>query len=149
MDILQFRPPERIEGESKEAYGVQADVWSLGITLVFKKFFFYFKMISRLKLQMDNIHMGSGKHHLNSSDKSSRNQHQQWTGNWAIPTVFMNLWHFGELNAMLACLFFYLSLTKNFRERPKYKELLEHPFLVKAKTDTEFDASEFVSSILV
>lgn len=30
-------PPERIDGESKEAYGVQADVWSLGITLVSAK----------------------------------------------------------------------------------------------------------------
>jgi len=29
-----YMPPERIDGEFKEAYGVQADVWSLGITLV-------------------------------------------------------------------------------------------------------------------
>lgn len=29
-----YMPPERIEGDTKDAYGVQADVWSLGITLV-------------------------------------------------------------------------------------------------------------------
>lgn len=29
-----YMPPERIDGESRDAYGVQADVWSLGITLV-------------------------------------------------------------------------------------------------------------------
>jgi serine/threonine protein kinase len=37
--FFRLRPPERIEGESKEAYGVQADVWSLGITLVLADFF--------------------------------------------------------------------------------------------------------------
>ena len=29
-----YMPPERIDGDTKDAYGVQADVWSLGITLV-------------------------------------------------------------------------------------------------------------------
>lgn len=29
-----YMPPERIDGDHKESYGVQADVWSLGITLV-------------------------------------------------------------------------------------------------------------------
>lgn len=29
-----YMPPERIEGDTRDAYGVQADVWSLGITLV-------------------------------------------------------------------------------------------------------------------
>lgn len=35
-----YMPPERIEGEAKDAYGVQADVWSLGITLVCYFFLF-------------------------------------------------------------------------------------------------------------
>ncbi len=29
-----YMPPERIDGETKVAYDVRADVWSLGITLV-------------------------------------------------------------------------------------------------------------------
>lgn len=37
-----YMPPERIEGDSKDAYGVQADVWSLGITMVLIYLIFYF-----------------------------------------------------------------------------------------------------------
>jgi len=39
------------------------------------------------------------------------------------------------------------SLTKDFQKRPKHKELLGHPFLKNVNND-DFDAAEFISSIL-
>jgi hypothetical protein len=63
---------------------------------------------------------------------------------------FVALWYACNCNGSLSqsYIFLFSSLTKNFRERPKHKELLEQPFLVKARTDNDFDASEFITSIL-
>ncbi|KAL3092380.1 hypothetical protein niasHS_007589 [Heterodera schachtii] len=116
-----YMPPERIEGESKEAYGVQADVWSLGITLV---------------------EIANGRHPYGKW-KTPFEQLKQVIQEPA-PTVDRNAGYSDNLHEFVA-----LCLTKNFRERPKYKELLEHPFLAAAKTDEpHFDASEFILSVL-
>jgi serine/threonine protein kinase len=115
-----YMPPERIDGESKEAYGVQADVWSLGITLV---------------------EIATGTHPYGKW-KTPFEQLKQVVQE-PPPSVDRRLGYSSDFHDFIA-----LCLTKDFRERPKYKELLEHPFLVTAKTGTAYDMGEFVSGIL-
>ncbi len=40
------------------------------------------------------------------------------------------------------------SLTKNYNDRPKYADLLAHPFLRNANADTDFNMGTFVTEIL-
>jgi len=118
-----YMPPERIDGEQKDAYGVQADVWSLGITLV---------------------EIATGTHPYGRW-KTPFEQLKQVVQE-PPPSVNRNLGYSDEFHDFVA-----RCLTKNFRERPKYKDLLEHPFLVKAKQDSAanaFNMGEFVSDIL-
>ncbi|KAI1732137.1 protein kinase domain-containing protein [Ditylenchus destructor] len=119
-----YMPPERIEGDSKEAYGVQADVWSLGITLV---------------------EIASGRHPYGKW-KTPFEQLKQVVQE-PPPTVDSSLGYSDQFHDFIS-----ICLTKNFRDRPKYKELLEHPFLVNARAaqsqPNAFVMSEFISSIL-
>ncbi|CAK5078767.1 unnamed protein product [Meloidogyne enterolobii] len=114
-----YMPPERIEGESKEAYGVQADVWSLGITLV---------------------EIASGQHPYGKW-KTPFEQLKQVIQEQA-PSVDRSLGYSDDFHDFVA-----ICLTKDFQKRPKHKELLGHPFLKNVNND-DFDAAEFISSIL-
>jgi len=114
-----YMPPERIEGETRDAYGVQADVWSLGISLV---------------------EIATGIHPY-SKWKTPFEQLRQVVQDPA-PTIAQQFGYSDLLHSFIA-----QCLTKDYNVRPKYKELLEHPFLVSAKTDLG-DMGKFVNSIL-
>uniref|UniRef100_A0A914D1N1 mitogen-activated protein kinase kinase n=1 Tax=Acrobeloides nanus TaxID=290746 RepID=A0A914D1N1_9BILA len=115
-----YMPPERIDGESKNAYGVQADVWSLGITLV-------------------EISTGT---HPYGRWKTPFEQLKQVVQE-PPPKVDRSIGYSDEFHDFIA-----QCLIKNFVNRPKHTQLLKHPFLVKAKNDTSFNMGEFISSVL-
>lgn len=120
-----YMPPERIEGEAKDAYGVQADVWSLGITLV-------------------EIATGS---HPYGRWKTPFEQLKQVVQE-APPRVDRKLGYSDSFHNFVE-----LCLTKDYRKRPKYKELFEHPFLIESRltfdaSPPKFNSGEFISSIL-
>lgn len=115
-----YMPPERIEGESKEAYGVQADVWSLGISLV---------------------EIATGAHPY-SRWKTPFEQLKQVVLE-PPPTIPKSLGYSDVFHDFVE-----QCLLKDFRKRPKHKELLNHPFIVDAKSNTSLHASEFISSVL-
>jgi len=114
-----YMPPERIDGEAKESYGVQADVWSLGITLV---------------------EIATGTHPYGKW-KTPFEQLKQVVHE-PPPRVDPKFGYSESFHNFLA-----LCLTKNFHLRPKYNTLLEHKFLQDARNCT-FNIGEFVSKIL-
>jgi len=116
--------PERIEPRQLD-YDIRSDIWSLGITLVelatgvfpYRDCKCDFEVLSRV---------------LND-DPPSLPQDQEFTlefrnfvSSWYVITL-INLIYYYFLN--LNVLFF--SLIKDYKVRPKYKQLLEHPFLQK------------------
>uniref|UniRef100_A0A914CVD1 mitogen-activated protein kinase kinase n=1 Tax=Acrobeloides nanus TaxID=290746 RepID=A0A914CVD1_9BILA len=115
-----YMPPERIEGESKNAYGVQADVWSLGITLV---------------------EISTGTHPYDRW-RTPFEQLKQVVRE-PSPQVNRSIGYSDDFHDFIA-----QCLIKDFHNRPKYAQLLEHPFLVKAKNNTSFDMGEFITSVL-
>lgn len=40
------------------------------------------------------------------------------------------------------------SLIKDYNRRPKYRQLLSHPFLIHAQEETAFDMGKFICSVL-
>jgi len=116
-----YMPPERIDGEFKEAYGVQADVWSLGITLV---------------------EIATGTHPY-SKWKTPFEQLKEVVHK-PPPTVDSSFGYSEDFHDFIA-----LCLTKNFMQRPKYSTLLEHKFLAYAREiDSTFNMGNFVTMIL-
>lgn len=114
-----YMPPERIDGEQRDSYGVQADVWSLGITL---------------------IEIASGSHPYGKW-KTPFEQLKQVVKE-DPPTVDRNLGYSDEFHHFIS-----QCLIKDCMLRPKYKLLLEHPFLVNARQKSSFDMSAFVKRV--
>ncbi|TKR77699.1 hypothetical protein L596_018621 [Steinernema carpocapsae] len=114
-----YMPPERIEGESKDAYDVRADVWSLGITL---------------------IEIATGSHPY-AKWKTPFDQLRQVV-NEASPTIPQELGFSAKFHDFLAG-----CLTKTVNERPKYQQLLAHPFILAVQSEV-FDCGAFVQAIL-
>ncbi|KAK0416849.1 hypothetical protein QR680_012717 [Steinernema hermaphroditum] len=115
-----YMPPERIEGDSKDSYDVRADVWSLGITLI-------------------EISTGS---HPYARWKTPFEQLRQVV-NEPSPTVPQELGFTHEFHDFVAG-----CLTKTVHERPKYQQLLQHPFIAGIRQDVLFDTGAFVREIL-
>jgi len=115
-----YMPPERIDGDTKDAYGVQADVWSLGITLV---------------------EIASGSHPYGKW-KTPFEQLKQVVQE-PPPTISRELGYSNEFHDFVA-----QCLIKDCKQRPKYKQLLTHPFLINAQEDQSFDTGRFISSVL-
>lgn len=77
----------------------------------------------------------------------ARTSAKSWPKSWVL------WWLSWFYCSMVSILFLHVyfenfSLTKNFLSRPKYKELLSHPFLQRARMDNTFDMGEFISSVL-
>ncbi|VDN59049.1 unnamed protein product [Dracunculus medinensis] len=115
-----YMPPERIEGEKKVAYDVRADVWSLGITLV---------------------EIASGSHPYGKW-KTPFEQLKQVVHE-PPPRLSRNLGYSDNFQDFVS-----LCLTKDYKQRPKYPDLLEHPFLEEARNDRRFNMGVFVQEIL-
>uniref|UniRef100_A0A1I7XYV6 mitogen-activated protein kinase kinase n=1 Tax=Steinernema glaseri TaxID=37863 RepID=A0A1I7XYV6_9BILA len=113
-----YMPPERIEGDSKDSYDVRADVWSLGITL---------------------IEIATGSHPY-AKWRTPFDQLRQVV-NEPPPTVPQELGFSHEFHDFVSG-----CLTKTVHERPKYQQLLQHPFITA--TDDFFDSGAFVREIL-
>ncbi|CAB3399828.1 unnamed protein product [Caenorhabditis bovis] len=115
-----YMPPERIDGETKSAYDVRADVWSLGITIV---------------------EIATGTHPY-AQWKTPFDQLKQVVKE-PPPRLPMN----GQFTT--DCQFFVKRcLEKNYNERPKYPELLAMPFMEMARNDKHFSMSRFINEIL-
>uniref|UniRef100_A0A158R410 mitogen-activated protein kinase kinase n=1 Tax=Syphacia muris TaxID=451379 RepID=A0A158R410_9BILA len=115
-----YMPPERIDGDKKDSYDVRADVWSLGITL---------------------IEIATGSHPY-SKWKTPFEQLKQVVHE-APPRLQSNLGYSTTFQDFVA-----LCLTKDYNQRPKYPQLLDHGFLKVAKDDTEFDIGKFITDAL-
>ncbi|VDK48254.1 unnamed protein product [Anisakis simplex] len=114
-----YMPPERIEGEKKVAYDVRADVWSLGITLV---------------------EIASGSHPY-AKWKTPFEQLKQVVREPA-PQLSSTLNYSTEFQDFVSN-----CLTKDYNRRPKYPELLRHPFVEKAKRE-QFDMGAYIKEIM-
>lgn len=115
-----YMPPERIDGEKKDSYDVRADVWSLGITL---------------------IEIATGSHPY-SGWKTPFEQLKQVVHE-AAPRLPSGIDYSEIFQDFVA-----QCLTKDYTLRPKYPDLLAHPFLQKAKEDKEFDIGAFITETL-
>jgi len=115
-----YMAPERVDGDSKGSYGVRADVWSVGITLV-------------------EIAMGA---HPYDKWKTPFEQLKQVVTE-PPPKIDRAKGYSDQLHDFVS-----KCLTKDFHDRPKYGELVEHPFLVEARTETSFNTGEFITSVL-
>jgi serine/threonine protein kinase len=115
-----YMPPERIDGDTKDAYGVQADVWSLGITLV---------------------EIAAGAHPYGKW-KTPFEQLKQVVQE-PPPSVDKSLGYSDEFHDFVK-----QCLIKDCKHRPKYEQILKHPFIINAQNEHDFDLGAFVSTIL-
>ncbi|KAI6188715.1 Protein kinase domain-containing protein [Aphelenchoides besseyi] len=115
-----YMGPERIDGDTKASYGVQADVWSLGITLV---------------------EIAMGKHPYDAW-KTPFEQLKQVVHE-PPPQIDSSKGYSIDMRDFVS-----QCLIKNYRERPKYDSLVQHPFLVHARNDNSFDVGNFIASVL-
>ncbi|CAI2356321.1 unnamed protein product [Caenorhabditis sp. 36 PRJEB53466] len=115
-----YMPPERIDGETKSAYDVRADVWSLGITII-------------------EIAVGT---HPYANWKTPFEQLKQVVKE-PPPKLPM------ESGFSMDCQYFIKRcLEKNYNERPKYPELLAMPFMEQARNEKQFSMARFINEIL-
>ncbi|CAJ0576207.1 unnamed protein product, partial [Mesorhabditis spiculigera] len=115
-----YMPPERIDGDNKVAYDVRADVWSLGITI---------------------IEIFSGTHPYGRW-KTPFEQLKQVVQEPA-PKLPMDFSPSKEMfNFVEKC------LMKDFNLRPKYPELLAHPFMEIARNEKGFSMSAYIQPFL-
>ncbi|CAI5454346.1 unnamed protein product [Caenorhabditis angaria] len=115
-----YMPPERIDGETKTAYDVRADVWSLGITI---------------------IEIATGTHPY-AKWKTPFDQLKQVVRE-PPPKLPMNEGFSEECQ-----LFVQRCLEKDYNNRPKYPELLAMKFIEAARNDKQFSMSRFINEIL-
>ncbi|KRZ63389.1 Dual specificity mitogen-activated protein kinase kinase 6 [Trichinella nativa] len=115
-----YMAPERINphDEAQHAYDIRSDVWSLGITM---------------------IEVATGNHPY-SKWKTPFEQLKQVVMD--SPPKLPNRNFSEEFESFVE-----LCLKKNFKERPKYKDLLEHPFL-KRFENCENDVAAFINEVL-
>lgn len=117
-----YMAPERIDPGRARGYDVRSDVWSLGITLieVATGKFPYPKWNSVFE-QLTQVVQG---------DPPQLNPHDN--GN-SFTLEFVN--------------FVNTCLIKEEQHRPKYKKLLEHPFIIRSERET-VDVSGYINSVL-
>ncbi|KAI6239137.1 BMA-SEK-1, isoform b [Aphelenchoides fujianensis] len=120
LAIAPYMGPERIDGDTKASYGVQADVWSLGITIV---------------------EIAMGKHPYDAW-KTPFEQLKQVVHE-PPPQIDPAKGYSADMHDFVS-----KCLIKNYRERPKYDSLLQHPFLVNARSNSSFDVGSFIASVL-
>ncbi|KHJ44848.1 kinase domain protein [Trichuris suis] len=115
-----YMAPERInpQDEAMHAYDVRSDVWSLGITLV-------------------EVAIGN---HPYAKWKTPFEQLKQVV--MEPPPKLPELTFSANF-----CDFVSLCLRKNYRERPKYVDLVGHPFLAQ-REGQEADVSRFINEVL-
>ncbi|CAJ0934684.1 unnamed protein product, partial [Mesorhabditis belari] len=115
-----YMPPERIDGDNKVAYDVRADVWSLGITI---------------------IEISTGTHPYGRW-KTPFEQLKQVVQE-PPPKLPFDMGFSKEMfNFVENC------LMKDFMKRPKYPELLAHPFMESARNEKHFSMSQYVQQYL-
>ncbi|XP_071442988.1 uncharacterized protein [Hetaerina americana] len=119
-----YMAPERIDppDPTRPDYDIRADVWSLGITLVelatgqfpYQDCRTDFEVLTRV-LQDDPPRL----------PKSIKRAGKEGDGSDDSETSYFS----PEFHSFVTC-----CLTKNYKHRPKYRKLLEHPFIKKYET---------------
>ncbi|CAD5216082.1 unnamed protein product [Bursaphelenchus okinawaensis] len=115
-----YMPPERIDGDLKQAYGVQADVWSLGITL---------------------LEIAHGQHpyaHWKTPFEQLKQVVQE-----APPSLNPSRGYSSQLHDFIT-----VCLIKDCKQRPKYKDLLQHPFIQWAREQDSDEILPFIGMIV-
>ncbi|XP_066994275.2 dual specificity mitogen-activated protein kinase kinase 7 isoform X2 [Anabrus simplex] len=116
-----YMAPERIDppDPQKPDYDIRADVWSLGITLV--------------ELATGTFPYKDCKTDFEVLTKVLQDDPPSLPNDESFST---------EFHSFVTC-----CLTKNYRNRPKYKKLLEHPFMRKYETAT-VDVAEWFAQAM-
>lgn len=136
---------------TRDRYDVRSDVWSLGITLVKIKLILFWKIfllivwncyrifsISWMEIRLWTTATNRWRSTIKIRNRSSFRQLQR------LCKYLVNPSHY-----LILISFVLVSLNKNENERPKYKQLLEHPFLQRAKDDQQIEnALAYLSHII-
>ncbi|XP_050695638.1 dual specificity mitogen-activated protein kinase kinase 4-like isoform X3 [Eriocheir sinensis] len=117
-----YMAPERIDPARARGYDVRSDVWSLGITLM-------------------ELATGSFPYPKWNSVFEQLTQVVQGEPPRLSPNENGNTFSEEFVSFVNTC------LIKDESSRPKYRQLLEHPFVMRSKADP-MDVAEFVSGIL-
>ncbi|RXG53605.1 Dual specificity mitogen-activated protein kinase kinase 4 [Armadillidium vulgare] len=117
-----YMAPERIDPAQARGYDVRSDVWSLGITLMeLATGSFPYPKWNSVFEQLTQVVQGEPPR-LNLTENGN-----------TFTEDFVN--------------FVNTCLTKEESARPKYRQLLEHPFVLKSKTEAT-NVAQYVSKIL-
>ncbi|KAB7506596.1 Dual specificity mitogen-activated protein kinase kinase 4 [Armadillidium nasatum] len=123
-----YMAPERIDPAQARGYDVRSDVWSLGITLMeLATGSFPYPKWNSVFEQLTQVVQGEPPR-LNLTENG-------------------NTFTEDFVNFVNTCLFRFPALTKEESARPKYRQLLEHPFVLKSKTEAT-NVAQYVSKIL-
>lgn len=117
-----YMAPERIDPQTAKGYDVRSDVWSLGITLMeVATGHFPYKRWSSVFDQLHEV--------VNGDPPRLKTNHNANT----FTAEFVN--------------FVNTCLIKNEHQRPKYKQLLQDPFILRAQKE-EVDVAAYVTEIM-
>ncbi|XP_018577335.1 dual specificity mitogen-activated protein kinase kinase 4 isoform X1 [Anoplophora glabripennis] len=117
-----YMAPERIDPQTAKGYDVRSDVWSLGITLMeVATGHFPYKRWSSVFDQLHEV--------VNGEPPRLTTNHNANT----FTAEFVN--------------FVNTCLLKNEHQRPKYKQLLQDPFILRAQKE-EVDVAAYVTEIM-
>ncbi|VEN49879.1 unnamed protein product [Callosobruchus maculatus] len=117
-----YMAPERIDPQPAKGYDVRSDVWSLGITLMeVATGHFPYKRWSSVFDQLDEVVNG---------------EPPRLTTNHNANTFTAEFVHFVNT-----------CLIKQETQRPKYKQLLQDPFILRAQKE-EVDVASYVAEIM-
>ncbi|KAK2156987.1 hypothetical protein LSH36_201g04015 [Paralvinella palmiformis] len=134
-----YMAPERIDPhKSSKGYDIRSDVWSLGITLVevatgkfpYPKWNTVFEQLTQV-VQGDPPRLHDDDERFSSEFKNFINMWTQAGGKqkWKIKFKFKK------------------SLIKSRQQRPKYDQLLQDPFIMRAK-EADVNVASYISGVL-
>ncbi|GMT04158.1 hypothetical protein PENTCL1PPCAC_26332, partial [Pristionchus entomophagus] len=115
-----YMAPERLNPTAPHNYDIRSDVWSFGITLV---------------------ELAQGKYPYANLNNEFDIFSEIMRG--APPTLSVDEGFSEEFVHFIS-----LLLQKEVERRPKYKDLLNHPFIVRSKNDYETDVGDWFTNIM-
>lgn len=134
-----YMAPERIDPQSSaRGYDIRSDVWSLGITLIeIATGKFPYPHWNSVFDQLTQVVHGDPPRLISSYSKNPTNNSSSKNGNLVQECPFSDEF----VNLVNTC------MQKDARQRPKYSELLLHPFLLASKAK-QVDVSAYVDNTL-
>ncbi|GMT32409.1 hypothetical protein PFISCL1PPCAC_23706, partial [Pristionchus fissidentatus] len=115
-----YMAPERLNPNAPPNYDIRSDVWSVGITMV---------ELSRGKYPYANL-----ANEFDIFSEIMRGEPPLLKVDEGFSEEFVD--------------FVRRLLQKEVEQRPKYKDILNHPFIVRSRNDTETDVGEWFTDIM-